>query len=130
MRTFVCALLLGVSGAVSAVPATAQASGPAIIGTWRVDANKKIKDGPREVVIRADSSATWGKETVRWRLKEGKQISIVIGGEWETYDIKVKPESMTLSGGDLTEAITLKKVGPPTERPANVKIPEDPDKTT
>lgn len=100
---------------------------PSIIGTWRVDANKKVKDGPREVVIRTDSSASWGKETVRWRLKGKDQIGIVLGGEWEVYRIKVNPESLTLSGGDLTEAITLRKVGPATDRPASAKIPDDPD---
>lgn len=109
-----------------AAPVVAQAQAPSILGTWRVAAGKEIKEGPREVIIRADSSASWGKETVRWRVK-GEQISIVLGGEWETYKLKVKKDALTLSGGDLPEPITLKKVGPPTERPAGVKIPADPD---
>lgn len=112
-----------------AVAAQAQTPAPGIIGTWRVDPNKKVKDGPREVIIRADSSASWGKETVRWRLK-GDQIGIVLGGEWERYKVKVKNDALTLSGGDLSEPITLRKVGPATERPANVKIPDDPDQET
>jgi hypothetical protein len=122
-------LLVGVLVASGASASRAAAQDAPIVGTWRVDANKKFKDGPREVIIRADSSASWGKETVRWRLKPGDQISIVIGGEWETYKIKVKTESLTLSGGDLSEAITLKKVGPATPRDEKDKIPEDPDKT-
>ncbi|HEY4322268.1 MAG TPA: hypothetical protein VGM77_13965 [Gemmatimonadales bacterium] len=97
-----------------------------VTGTWRVDAGADTKNGPREVIIRADSSASWGKETVRWRLK-GDRISIVLGGEWDTYKIKVTASALTLSGGDLKQAVTLKKVGPPTPRAANAKIPPDPD---
>ena len=50
----------------------AQKPAPDITGTWRVDAGTDDKNGPREVIIRADSSASWGKETVRWRVKDGK----------------------------------------------------------
>lgn len=109
--------------------ASAQAAGPDLTGTWRVDAGADVKNGPREVIIRADSSASWGKETVRWRATNDK-ISIVLGGEWETYKLKHKPkeQTMTLSGGDLQKPVTLKRVGPPTPRPANAKIPGDPDK--
>jgi hypothetical protein len=99
---------------------------PAITGTWRVDAGTDTRNGPREVIIRADSSASWGKETVRWRLKNDR-ISIVLGGEWETYKLKVRDNALTLSGGDLQKAVTLKRVGPPTPRPAGAQIPPDPD---
>ncbi len=97
-----------------------------VTGTWRVKAGKDVKNGPREVIIRADSSASWGKETVRWRLPKGeKEISILIGGEWETYQLKVKGSALTLSGGDLQKAVTLQRVGPPTPLPAGAKIPGD-----
>jgi hypothetical protein len=99
---------------------------PAITGTWRVDAGTDTKNGPREVIIRADSSASWGKETVRWRLNNDR-ISIVLGGEWETYKLKVRDNALTLSGGDLQKSVTLKRVGPPTPRPAGARIPPDPD---
>lgn len=99
---------------------------PGLAGTWQLAKGKVQADGPKTVVIRPDSSATWGKETVRWRLK-GDQIMIALGGEWEIYKIKVAKDKMTLSGGDLTEAITLKKVGPPTARPDSIPIPPDPD---
>ena len=99
---------------------------PAVAGTWQLEKGKVKADGPRRVIIRADSSASWGKETVRWRLK-GDQIMIALGGEWETYRLKVGRERMTLSGGDLTEAITLKRIGPPTARPDSIPIPPDPD---
>jgi hypothetical protein len=97
-----------------------------VTGIWRVKSGKEVKNGPREVIIRSDSSASWGKETVRWRLKGDKVISILIGGEWETYDLKVKSNSLTLSGGDLEKAVTLQKVGPPTPLPAGTKIPNAP----
>jgi hypothetical protein len=97
-----------------------------VTGTWRVKSGKEVKNGPREVIIRTDSSASWGKETVRWRLKGDNAISILIGGEWETYDLKAKANSLTLSGGDLEKAVTLQKVGPPTPLPAGAKIPNAP----
>jgi hypothetical protein len=110
-----------------AIPIGASAQKPAdITGTWRVDAGADTKNGPREVVIRPDSSASWGKETVRWRLA-GDKISIVLGGEWDTYKVKVRETSLTLSGGDLEKPVTLKRVGPAPPRPANQKIPDDPD---
>lgn len=97
-----------------------------ITGIWRVDAGTDTRNGPREVIIRPDSSASWGKETVRWRLKDDR-ISIVLGGEWETYKIKLRDNALTLSGGDLQKPVTLRKSGPATPRPAGTKIPDDPD---
>ena len=103
-------------------------SGAALAGLWQLEKGKVKADGPKTVMIRPDSSASWGKETVRWRLKPDKaEIMIALGGEWETYTIRVKGAQMELSGGDLTEKITLKKVGPATPRPPNVPLPADPD---
>jgi len=96
-------------------------------GTWRVEAASVTGNGPREVIIRADSSASWGKETVRWRLPEPGKIMIALGGEWETYRMKLKADKLTLSGGDLSEPITLKRTGPATPRPDSVPVPPDPD---
>ncbi len=100
-----------------------------VTGIWRVKSGKEVKNGPREVIIRSDSSASWGKETVRWRMKGDKVISILIGGEWETYNLKVKSNSLTLSGGDLEKPVTLQRVGPPTPLPAGTKIPNAPGGT-
>ena len=108
-------------------PPTSAQRGADITGTWRVDAGTDTRNGPREVIIRPDSSASWGKETVRWRLKDDR-ISIVLGGEWETYRIKVRENAITLSGGDLQKPVTLRKAGPATPRPANARIPDDPDR--
>lgn len=119
---------LVLAGAVSNLSAQAGSAkaGPTVSGTWQLEKGKVKADGPKTVIIRPDSSASWGKETVRWRLK-GDQIMIALGGEWEIYKLKLTSDRMTLSGGDLTEAITLKKVGPPTPRPDSVAIPPDPD---
>ena len=123
------ALVLVLLTALTPAAVHAQKEGPEFTGTWRVDATADVKNGPREVIIRGDSSASWGKETVRWRVK-GDKMSIALGGEWETYKFKLKPKdaTLTLSGGDLQQPVTLKRVGPATPRPTNVKVPEDPDK--
>ena len=108
-------------------PLAAQApSGETLSGLWRLEKGKVKSDGPKTVMIRADSSASWGKETVRWRLKPG-EIMIALGGEWEIYKLKLKGDRLTLSGGDLQDAITLKRVGPATPRPPNVALPPDPE---
>jgi hypothetical protein len=112
--------------AIAAVPPVQAQKTIDITGTWRVEAGADTKNGPREVIIRADSSASWGKEIVRWRLK-GDKISIVLGGEWESHKIKVKDSTITLSGGGLEKPVALKRIGPATPRPANQKIPDDPD---
>jgi hypothetical protein len=106
--------------------AQARAAAPEVTGTWRVAAGTDVKSGPREVIIRADSSASWGKETVRWRVRDSK-IWIALGGEWEIYTIRVTPRALTLSGGDLQKPVTLQRVGPPTPLPTGARVPPDPD---
>lgn len=118
MKAIIPALLL-------MVPVTLAAQQASLTGTW--EAKVKAKDGPQRVVIRSDSSASWGKETVRWRWPSRNEIRIALGGEWETYRIELKGDQMKLSGEDLEEPITLKRVGPPTARPDTVPVPPDPD---
>lgn len=103
------------------------AQDPAIVGTWKLTDEKIKTSGPREVVIRTDSSASWGKEHSRWRILPGNQIKIAVGGEWETYKFKVKGNKLTISGGDLPDPITLTRTGAATPRPAGVPVPPDPD---
>ena len=110
-----------------AVPGAAQKPVPSIVGTWQVGAGQGPRtDGPRLVIVRADSSASWGTETARWRLK-GDRLWLAIGGEWEDYRMKLKGKSLTLSEGDLTKPVTFERVGPPSPRPGNVAVPPDPD---
>ncbi|HJP56027.1 MAG TPA: hypothetical protein VJ847_03275 [Gemmatimonadales bacterium] len=123
------ALLGGLGLAILAGPAAAQSPRPTVIGTWRVDAAAQLaqrKDAPRLVVVREDSSASWGTETVRWRVK-GDRLWLAIGGEWEDYRLKLKGQTLTLSEGDLTKPVSFRRVGPPTDRPAGVAVPPDPD---
>ena len=121
------ALLVGVASVDSVQGQTAaKKPGPGLSGTWQLEKGKVKADGPKIVVIRTDSSASWGKETVRWRVTSG-QIMIALGGEWEIYKLKLSGERMTLSGGDLTDPITLRRVGPPTPRPDSIPVPPDPD---
>ncbi len=109
-------------------PAVAQA--PSILGTWQADLkDAKRKDAPRIVIVRSDSSASYGTETVRWRMQAKRDsVMLALGGEWVTYGFKVKGDKLTLSGGDLEKPITLTKVGPPSVRPDSIPVPPDPDK--
>jgi hypothetical protein len=109
------------------VPGTVQAQAPAIFGTWKFDLKQgDKKQGPRTVIVRPDSSASYGAETVRWRIV-GDSLALALGGEWVNYRLKVRDRRLTLSGGDLTEPVTFELVGPPTPRPDSVPIPPDPD---
>ena len=125
MPRFVWVVLLS---SVVALPARAQSPpGADLIGTWKFDLKQGDKKmGPRTVVVRPDSSASYGKETVRWRIKPDSLL-LALGGEWVSYRLKLKGKQMVLSGGDLTEAVTFDKIGPPTERPDSVPVPPDPD---
>lgn len=114
-----CALLLVPAGLM------AQANPHPLIGTWEAKANAEV----RSVVIRPDSSASYGNETVRWRLVKDDQIAIALGGEWVTYKMKIRGNRLTLSGGDLTEPITLRRTGPAQPRPDSIPIPPDPDRS-
>lgn len=125
-RLFIAGLFVATLS--SGVSAQGRASDPGIVGTWKVNAKElaQRKDAPRVVIVRADSSASWGTETARWRLK-GDRLWLAIGGEWEDYRLKLKGQTLTLSEGDLTRPVSFQRLGPPTPRPANVPVPADPD---
>ncbi|MDZ4673693.1 MAG: hypothetical protein SGI84_04500 [Gemmatimonadota bacterium] len=109
-----------------ALPVAAQQL-PNLQGTWEVSLkDKDRKDVPRIVIVRADSSASWGEEHVRWRVVRGPRIMLAIGGEWEIYDIRLRGSQLTLSGGDLPDPVTLRRTGAATPRPANIPVPPDP----
>jgi hypothetical protein len=84
-----------------------QAQASDITGTWQAD----TPDGPQTVVVRADSSASFGEETVRWRVS-ADTVYIQFGDEWVGYNFELDGDLLTLSGGDLEEPITLRRVGP------------------
>jgi hypothetical protein len=101
--------------------AAAGQHGSRLDGTWRA----KTPDGPQLVIVRADSSASWGDETVRWRVV-ADSIFIAMGDEWMVYNFKLAGRRLTLSGGDLEEPILLERVGAATPRPDSVAIPPAP----
>ena len=92
-----------------------------LAGTWQV----ATPEGPKQVVVRPDSSASFGDETVRWRLM-ADTIYIAFGEEWVGYNYMLRGDSLTFSGGDLEEPIALKRLGPATPRPAGVPLPVAP----
>lgn len=109
------------------VPRVAAAQQAAILGTWKFDLRQDPKkEGPRIVIVRPDSSASYGTQTVRWRIL-GDSLALALGGEWVNYRLRLKGKNLTLSGGDLNEPVNFKLVGPPTPRPDSVAVPPDPD---
>jgi hypothetical protein len=115
--------VLPVRGAAQAAPKNS------LIGTWKFDLKQgPKKTGPRIVIVRPDSSASYGTETVRWRIV-GDSLALALGGEWVNYKLKLKGKSLTLSGGDLQEPVDFQLVGPPTPRADTVPVPPDPDKS-
>lgn len=108
------------------VSRSAGAQQAAILGTWKFDLKQdQKKEGPRIVIVRSDSSASYGTQTVRWRIV-GDSLALALGGEWVNYRLKLKGKNLTLSGGDLNEPVNFRKVGPPTPRPDSVPVPPDP----
>ena len=96
-------------------------STPDISGTWQVD----TPEGPQTVVVRGDSSASFGDEIVRWRMI-ADTIFIAFGDEWVGYNYVLRGRTLTLSGGDLEEPYDLKRLGPPLPLPEGVEVPPAP----
>jgi hypothetical protein len=90
-------------------------------GTWQAE----TPDGPQTVVVRPDSSASFGEEMIRWRIV-ADTVFLALGGEWIGYNFTVRGRTLTLSGGDLEEPVELERVGPATPRPEGVPVPPDP----
>jgi len=99
-------------GLLAPVAIVAQGSAPDITGIWEAD----TPDGPQQVIIRPDSTASFGDETVQWRIG-ADTLYILFGDEWIGYNFVLDGKEMTLSGGDLEEPITIRRIGsvPPTE---------------
>jgi hypothetical protein len=117
--------LLGIALAVLPLGAAAGQRAPHLDGTWRA----KTADGPQTVIVRTDSSASWGDETVRWRIV-ADSIFIAMGDEWMVYNFQMAGRRLTLSGGDLEDPILLERVGPATPRPDSVAVPPAPPMTS
>ena len=120
-------IVLGIVGAL-ALPVIAGAQVAKRVhleGQWEA----KASDGLHYVMVRADSSAQFGEQVARWRLV-GDSIWFTLGdGAWQVYGLKVVGDKLTLSGGDLDKPVSLRKVGPPTARPAGLVVPDAPPDT-
>jgi hypothetical protein len=114
-------LALAIAAVMVPGPAVGQTRAPDLAGTWRV----ATPEGPKQVVVRPDSSASFGDETVRWRII-ADTIFIAFGEEWVGYNYTLRGDSLTFSGGDLEEPIALRRLGPATPRPAGVPLPAAP----
>jgi hypothetical protein len=113
--------------ALLAAPGAAAAQQQAILGTWKFDLKQdQKKEGPRTVIVRPDSSASYGTQTVRWRIV-GDSLALALGGEWVNYRLQLSGKKLRLSGGDLNEPVDFRRVGPPTPRPDSVAVPPDPE---
>jgi hypothetical protein len=97
---------------------------PRLEGTWRA----QTPDGPQTVIVRPDSSASFGDETVRWRVL-ADSIFIALGDEWTGYHFALAGRKLTLSGGDLEEPIVFHRVGPHSPRPDSIPVPAAPPMT-
>jgi hypothetical protein len=97
---------------------------PRLEGTWRA----QTPDGAQTVIVRADSSASFGDETVRWRIV-ADSIFIALGDEWTVYRFVLAGRKLTLSGGDLEEPVVLQRVGPASLRPDTIPVPPAPPMT-
>jgi hypothetical protein len=104
---------------VGVAPASAQ--GPSISriqGTWRA----RLADTTYVVVIRPDSPASLGDQTVRWRI-QGDSLFVALGEAWHGYLYPLDRDRLVLSGGDLPEPTTLTRRGPAPPRPDSVPLP-------
>ena len=103
------------------VPAIHAQATTDLSGTWQAE----TPDGPQTVVVRPDSSASFGGDMIRWRVV-ADTVFLALGGEWIGYNFTVRGRTLKLSGGDLEETVELQRVGPPTPRPEGIPVPPDP----
>jgi hypothetical protein len=98
---------------------------PRLEGKWEA----KTDDGPRLIMVRADSSAQFGDQVARWRLV-GDSVWFTLGdGVWSVYGMKITGDKLVISGGDLEKPVSLRRVGPATARPDTLQVPDPPPAT-
>ena len=105
------------------LPAAA-AGGQAVplAGKWQARTSEAI----HHILVRDDSSAQFGEQIARWRVV-GDSLWLTIGdGVWMVYGLRLSRDRLTLSGGDLEQPVTLRRVGPATARDQAVTIPDAP----
>ena len=77
-------------------------------GSWQAD----MLEGSQSIVVTGDSTVSFGEETVRIRIS-ADTIFVQFGEEWVGYKFEIQGETLTLSGGDLLDPVTLRRVASP-----------------
>jgi len=92
------------------IPSTlaAQQGAAGILGSWQAD----MLEGQQAIVVNADSTVSFGEETVRIRISSDT-IYVQFGEEWVGYNFVLNGETLTLSGGDLMDPVTLRRLASP-----------------
>jgi len=85
-------------------------------GSWQAD----MLDGPQAIVVNGDSSVSFGEETVRIRIS-ADTIFVQFGEEWVGYNFELQGDALTLSGGDLMDPVTLRRVSSPSPGESNLR---------
>ena len=123
MKGTVCLVAMAVAG--SALSAQTRGARARLEGKWEA----RTDDGPRLIMVRADSSAQFGDQVARWRLV-GDSVWFTLGdGVWNVYGLKIAGDKLTISGGDLDKPVMLRRVGPATVRPDTLQVPDPPPAT-
>lgn len=124
-QTVTALVALAVGGA--ALPLAAQSPRrPRLEGKWQA---RGPDDAIHDIMVRSDSSAQFGDQIARWRVV-GDSLWLTLGdGVWMVYGMKVEPDRLTLSGGDLETPVTLRRVGVANARPDTLAIPDAPPAT-
>jgi hypothetical protein len=77
-------------------------------------------------MVRADSSAQFGEQVARWRVVSDSLWLTIGDGVWMVYGLRIQGDRLTLSGGDLEEPVTLRRVGGATPRDRAAVVPGAP----
>jgi hypothetical protein len=112
--------LAGLLALLLAAPAAAQT--PRLEGKWQARTTEAI----HHIMVRADSSAQFGDQVARWRVVHDSLWLTIGDGVWMVYGLRIQGDRLTLSGGDLEEPVTLRRVGGATPRDRAAVIPGAP----
>src|SRR5262245_2598484 len=119
------AVILCIAAVLCAPGATlgAQTRRPRLEGKWQA---RGPDDAIHDIMVRSDSSAQFGDQVARWRVT-GDSLWLTLGdGVWMVYAMRLEPEKLTLSGGDLDKPVTLRRIGVATARADTVTVPDPP----
>lgn len=94
-------------------------------GNWQARTDEAI----HHIMVRSDSSAQFGDQVARWRVVADSLWLTLGDGVWMVYGMKLEGDRLTLSGGDLEQPVTLRRVGAATPLPDTLTVPDSPPAT-